>query len=87
MTAMPARAFARETDTRGFDLSADRDTLYRDGIVGLKGAFSRDWAESMREDMMTAFWEAIRRPGGAVGRGPASMSRSIRRPSAASSTS
>ena len=70
MTAMPARAFARETDTRGFDLSADRDTLYRDGIVGLKGAFSRDWAESMREDMMTAFWEAIQRPGGAVGRGP-----------------
>jgi hypothetical protein len=24
----------------------------------------------MREDMMTAFWEAIQRPGGAVGRGP-----------------
>src|SRR5688500_14264116 len=24
----------------------------------------------MREDMMTAFWSAIQRPGGAVGRGP-----------------
>jgi hypothetical protein len=24
----------------------------------------------MRDDMMTAFWEAIQRPGGAVGRGP-----------------
>jgi hypothetical protein len=24
----------------------------------------------MREDMMTAFWDAIQRPGGAVGRGP-----------------
>ena len=26
--------------------------------------------EQLREDMMTAFWEAIQRPGGAVGRGP-----------------
>jgi len=44
--------------------------LYRDGITGLGGAFSRGWAEQMREDMMTAFWDAIQRPGGAVGRGP-----------------
>ena len=51
------------------DVEADRGTLYRDGIVALKGAFPRDWAERMREDMMTAFWEAIQRPGGAVGRG------------------
>ena len=46
------------------------ETLYRDGIVGLKGAVSRKWVETMREDMMTAFWAAIQRPGGAVGRGP-----------------
>jgi ectoine hydroxylase-related dioxygenase (phytanoyl-CoA dioxygenase family) len=46
------------------------ETLYRDGIVALKGAFPRDWVEAMREDMMTAFWAAIQRPGGAVGRGP-----------------
>ena len=46
------------------------DTLYRDGVVGLKGGFSREWVERMREDMMTAFWNAIQRPGGAVGRGP-----------------
>jgi len=45
-------------------------TLLRDGITGLKGAFGRDWAETMREDMMTAFWAAIQRPGGTVGRGP-----------------
>lgn len=53
-------------------MNVDEDvaTLYRDGIVGKKGAFSRDWAEAMREDMMTAFWSAIQRPGGAVGRGP-----------------
>ncbi|HEY8189934.1 MAG TPA: phytanoyl-CoA dioxygenase family protein [Micavibrio sp.] len=48
----------------------DISTLYSEGIVGKKGAFSREWVERMREDMMTAFWEAIQRPGGAVGRGP-----------------
>ena len=51
-------------------IAAQVETLYRDGIVGQKGAFSRDWVEAMREDMMTAFWAAIQRPGGAVGRGP-----------------
>ena len=45
-------------------------TLMRDGVTGLKGAFPRDWVQQMREDMMTAFWAAIQRPGGAVGRGP-----------------
>ncbi len=52
------------------DMSGDIETLQRDGVVGRKGAFSRAWAEAMREDIMTAFWEAIQRPGGAVGRGP-----------------
>jgi hypothetical protein len=52
------------------DVAADVAALERDGIVGRKGAFARDWADSMREDMMTAFWDAIQRPGGAIGRGP-----------------
>ena len=52
------------------DVSPDVDTLTRDGVVGRKGAFTRDWAERMREDITTAFWSAIQRPGGAVGRGP-----------------
>ncbi|MDQ6432791.1 phytanoyl-CoA dioxygenase family protein [Mesorhizobium sp. LHD-90] len=52
------------------DVSPDLATLVEDGIVGRKGAFSRDFAEAMREDMTTAFWKAIQRPGGAVGRGP-----------------
>ena len=51
-------------------VAEDVDILMRDGVVGKKGAFGRDWAEQLREDMMTAFWEAIQRPGGAVGRGP-----------------
>jgi len=52
------------------DVNEDVLTLQRDGIVAKKGAFSREWVERLREDMMTAFWEAIERPGGAVGRGP-----------------
>ncbi len=52
------------------DVTEDVLTLQRDGVVGKKGAFSREFVEQLREDMMTAFWEAIQRPGGAVGRGP-----------------
>ncbi len=51
-------------------VAADLATLNADGIVARRGAFSRDFAEAMREDMMTAFWDAIQRPGGAIGRGP-----------------
>ncbi len=51
-------------------ISDDVKTLYQDGIIGLKGAFPTSWVDDMREDMMTAFWSAIQRPGGAVGRGP-----------------
>ncbi|MBA2488953.1 MAG: phytanoyl-CoA dioxygenase family protein [Chloroflexi bacterium] len=58
------------TQTPRSNVGVDVETLYRDGIVGLKGAFSPQWAEQMREDMATAFGEAIARPGGAVGRGP-----------------
>jgi hypothetical protein len=46
------------------------EEIHTDGITALRGAFSRDWVDRMREDMMTAFWDAIQRPGGAVGRGP-----------------
>ena len=53
-----------------FDTASHVATLERDGITALKGAFPREWADRMREDMMTAFWAAIQRPGGAVGRGP-----------------
>ena len=54
----------------GLDVREDCDTLRRDGVVGLRGAFSRAFAERMREDMMAAFWAAIQRPGGAIARGP-----------------
>lgn len=53
-----------------YDIAAQMTQLNKDGIIGLRGAFSPDWADEMHEDMMTAFWSAIQRPGGAVGRGP-----------------
>lgn len=52
------------------DIATHAAQLGIDGITALPRAFTRDWAERMREDMMTAFWDAIRRPGGAIGRGP-----------------
>jgi hypothetical protein len=44
--------------------------LYGDGIIGHKGAFDRAWAQRLREDVDTLFHEALRRPGGALNRGP-----------------
>jgi hypothetical protein len=44
--------------------------LYGDGIIGLKGAFSPDWADRMAEDIWTLFEEAKAVPGGALPRGP-----------------
>jgi hypothetical protein len=55
---------------RSEDFSTHVDDLHRDGVTALKGAFPREWVEQVRQDMMTAFWDAIQRPGGAVGRGP-----------------
>jgi hypothetical protein len=54
----------------GIDIQEHVQSLHTDGVTGLKAAFSRAWVERVREDMMTAFWSAIQRPGGAVGRGP-----------------
>jgi hypothetical protein len=62
-------AAVTSTET-SFDVPAHVETLYRDGVTAAKSIFSRDWVERMREDMMDAFWAAIQRPGGAVGRGP-----------------
>jgi hypothetical protein len=45
------------------------EAIYGDGIIGKKGAFSREWARDMAEDVYRAFHEALARPRGAVGRG------------------
>lgn len=46
------------------------DALYGDGITACKGAFSREWAAQIGQDIDVAFEEAVSRPNGAVGRGP-----------------
>ena len=52
------------------DVSDHVKALHSDGITALKGAFSREWAATMHDDILAAFEDAISREGGAVGRGP-----------------
>jgi hypothetical protein len=61
MTAVPATQFDTATIMGG---------LYGEGIIGLKGAFDREWARDLGEDIAVLFAESLQRPGGAVGRGP-----------------
>ncbi len=56
--------------TSQYDISQIMGALYGDGITGLKGAFRREWAAQLHEDVMQLYQEALQRPGGAVGRGP-----------------
>lgn len=53
-----------------YDTAATMGGLYGDGIIGLRGAFERDWVQELREDVDALFADALTRPGGAVGRGP-----------------
>jgi hypothetical protein len=53
-----------------FDVATIMGGLYGDGIIGYKGAFSREWVEQLREDIEVSYADALKRPGGAVGRGP-----------------
>lgn len=57
-------------DTLDVDVTADVANLYEDGVTARKGAFTKEWADRLREDIETAYEEARARPDGAVGRGP-----------------
>ena len=46
------------------------EALRHDGITAQKGAFTREWAQQLGEDIDAAFVDARGREGGAVGRGP-----------------
>jgi hypothetical protein len=69
MAVVPAQE-ATTAQSAQPDVTEHVATLQRDGITALRGAFSREWIEQFREDMMSAFWAAIQRPGGAISRGP-----------------
>ena len=53
-----------------YDVSQIMGGLYGDGFIGLKGAFSREWVQQLGQDIAVAYEEALKRPGGALGRGP-----------------
>ncbi len=53
-----------------WDSAAIKSGLYGDGIIALEGAFSRDWARRMGEEVLALFEEARKVPGGALPRGP-----------------
>ena len=53
-----------------YDTATIMGGLYGDGIIGLKGAFERAWAAKMDEEIKVLYADALKRPGGAVGRGP-----------------
>ena len=57
-------------EQHSYDVASIMGGLYGDGIIALKGAFSRDWAQQMREDVESLFAEAQTIPGGALPRGP-----------------
>ena len=53
-----------------YDAAEIMGGLYGDGIIGLKGAFTPDWADTVREDILTLFAEAQAVDKGALPRGP-----------------
>jgi hypothetical protein len=59
-----------DQEAADYDVGAIMGGLYGDGIIALKGAFSREWTERMREDIDRLFEEARKVPGGALPRGP-----------------
>jgi hypothetical protein len=58
------------SEAQTYDTAQIMGGLYGDGIIGLKGAFPRDWVERLREDIEILFAEAQQVPGGALARGP-----------------
>lgn len=66
LVSTPAKAIVQPK----YDTAAIMGGLYGDGIIALKGAFERSWVQQLGEDIETLFQEALKQPGGALGRGP-----------------
>ncbi|GMA16912.1 phytanoyl-CoA dioxygenase [Deinococcus metallilatus] len=52
-----------------YDVPTIMAGIYGDGIIGLKGAFSREWVARLAGELPVLYEAALARPGGAVGRG------------------
>jgi hypothetical protein len=61
---------ATTVQAQEYDVAQIMGSIYGDGIIGLKGAFSREWAQDLYDDIVRLYAAALERPGGAVGRGP-----------------
>lgn len=70
LQAPPAVQPTPAAPTGQFDTATIMGGLYGDGIIARKGAFPREWAQQLGEDVAVLFAGALQRPGGAVGRGP-----------------
>jgi phytanoyl-CoA dioxygenase PhyH len=57
-------------EAQEFDVAEIMGGLYRDGIIGRKEALDRDWVQALHADVVELYADALKRPGGAVGRGP-----------------
>lgn len=68
--ATPVQETIQQHETATYDNATIMGGLYGDGIIGLKGAFDRNWVQTMREEIDALYVAALQRPGGAVGRGP-----------------
>jgi hypothetical protein len=60
----------RPTAAPAHDVAKIMGALYGDGIIGLPGAFTPEWAQQLREDLDLLFEEGRARPGALVERGP-----------------
>jgi ectoine hydroxylase-related dioxygenase (phytanoyl-CoA dioxygenase family) len=56
--------------SQSYDAGEIMGGLYGDGIIGLKGVFTADWADQLHGEIMALFDEARAVPGGALPRGP-----------------
>jgi hypothetical protein len=53
-----------------YEISSIMGGLYGAGIIGLKNAFTKEWIKQLHQDIIVLYEDALKRPGGAVGRGP-----------------
>ena len=53
-----------------YDIAGIMGGLYGPGIIGLKSGFRKEWIQELHKDILHLYEEALKRPGGAVGRGP-----------------
>ena len=60
---------ADETRPTQYNVPAIMAAIYGDGITALKGAFEREWVAQLGRELEVLYQEALKRPGGAVGRG------------------